>query len=528
MKSLILLAFLALNLLLLPLVIGIPSSGARPGLVPSPGSWSSPNAASQEPWLYLPLVFHHNSRLQASFTAAPATGIAPLAVTFTNTSTGAYTTSLWRFGDQVTSTLENPTHIYTQCPAGATPGTYTVTLTISGTDGSDTLTRPSYVSVCEARGLWVTRFEWTSSLNPGTPATIDEIVNQAAAANFDLLLFQVRGTADALYTPGLEPWSARLNGDGELGRDPGWDPLAYTIDRAHAAGLQVHAYVNVYPAWSGESAPLSTTTPVHPFWTWSWWPGTDWADWRQWDQSGPMLLNPNYLWASPGAPPVADHVVAVVMDILTRYDVDGLHLDYVRYAGPQYSCDPFSHTRFGGTCFDPGWEDWQRAQVTDLVRRIYQAKPADVLLSAAVWPVYVDRWGWGVKEGRNDYYQDSQGWVAAGVIDALVPMIYPGSYAADLWAQERSAIAFPETWTQDRFETLVGDFQSHAAGRGIIVGLSGGYDDFAELAARIETARAAGTAGYAIFSHSALEERGYWDDLVAPGGPHATPACPGP
>ncbi|MBU1878530.1 MAG: family 10 glycosylhydrolase, partial [Chloroflexi bacterium] len=431
----------------------------------------------------------------ADFTAAPGTGLAPLSVAFTNTSTGVYTASLWLLGDGVTSTLPSPTHVYTA------PGAYTVTLTVTGPGGSDTFTRPHCVTVTEVRALWVSRFEWTSPASPATPATIDTIVTKAAAARFNVILFQVRGTADALYDSELEPWSARLNSAGTLGVDPSWDPLAYMVERAHAAGLEVHAYINIYPAWAGESAPPSTTSPTHPFWTWSWWPGTGWGDWRQWDQNGPMLLNTDYLWASPGAPIVTDHIVSVALDIATRYPVDGLHLDYVRYAGAQYSCDPFTQDRCAADCYTPAWADWQRAQVTDLVQRIYQDRPSGVDLSAAVWPVYVDRWGWGTSEGRNDYYQDSQGWTAAGIIDALYPMLY--------------------YWDQTRFQTLVRDFQAHAAGRSIMPGIGAGTGDFNEIAARIRIARAARTAGHAIFSYGLLDQKGYWDDLVAPGGPYA-------
>ena len=445
--------------------------------------------------LYLPLVLRAHAPVRADFTAQPTAGIAPLTVAFTNTSAGAYTASLWAFGDGITSTVQHPTHVY------PTPGAYTVTLTASGPGDTDTLIRTNQVTVSEARALWVSRFDWTSPSDPATPAAIDTIVDKAATARFNVLLFQVRGTADALYTPGLEPWSGHLNSAGELGYDPGWDPLATMIDRAHTAGLQVHAYVNVYPTWAEETPPISATVPVHPFWTWSWWPNTGWSDWRHWDQDGPMLLNPNYLWASPGAPPVSDHVVAVAIDIATRYDVDGIHLDYVRYAGSQYSCDPFSQDRFGDTCFSPGWEDWQRAQVTDLVQRIHQALPPGVMLSAAVWPVYVDRWGWGVAGGREDYYQDSQAWTEAGIVEALYPMLY--------------------YWGTDRFETLVGDFQAHAAGQSILPGIGAGYADFGDIVTRIQIARAHKTTGYAIFSYGLVDQKDYWDDFVAPGGPHA-------
>ncbi|MEW5960121.1 MAG: CotH kinase family protein, partial [Chloroflexota bacterium] len=105
--------------------------------------------------------------------------------------------------------------------------------------------------VTERRAIWVTRYDWTGPPKIPTPQQIDEMVDKIAGAGFNTIFFQVRGTGDAYYTPGLEPWSARLTGSvGEtLGQDPGWDPLARMLDQAHAAGLEVHAYVNVYTAW---------------------------------------------------------------------------------------------------------------------------------------------------------------------------------------------------------------------------------------------------------------------------------------
>ncbi len=100
----------------------------------------------------------------------------------------------------------------------------------------------------ELRGLWVNRYDWTSWGRAADPAKIDEIVENAAYAGFNAIFFQVRGTADAYYASELEPWAWRVSG-GDLGKapEPFWDPLTYFVDKAHAAGLQVHAHLNVYP-----------------------------------------------------------------------------------------------------------------------------------------------------------------------------------------------------------------------------------------------------------------------------------------
>jgi uncharacterized lipoprotein YddW (UPF0748 family) len=364
----------------------------------------------------------------------------------------------------------------------------------------------------EVRAIWVTRYDWTSAYASEGPADIDAIVANVAMAGFNTIFFQVRAHGDAYYTPGLEPWSARLNDDGLLGQDPGWDPLGHLIDQAHARGLQVHAYVNVYPAWLGNAPPPEDTTPEQVYWAWS----RAYPDdtWRQWHRSGdPMPLGSGYLWASPGVDGVRDHVVAVVRDIASRYEVDGIHLDLVRYAGRLYSYDPLSNASAGGVETEERAQ-WQRDRVTDLVGRIYavigQVRPS-ASLSAAVWFCYSgDGCGYGLSSGYADYYQDSLGWLSKGVIDAIAPMLYqwPGFDDLEIWRD------------------VMQQFQSASAGRHVYPGISGDFDDFDAIAARIQAARDAGTAGHAIFSYSAINSHGYWDDFVS--GPYARPATPAP
>ena len=80
-----------------------------------------------------------------------------------------------------------------------------------------------------------------------------DTAERAANANFNAIFFQVRGNADAYYASQLEPWASRPSGT--LGQDPGWDPLAVAIAEGHARGLEVHAWINVFPSWLGETAP---------------------------------------------------------------------------------------------------------------------------------------------------------------------------------------------------------------------------------------------------------------------------------
>lgn len=376
----------------------------------------------------------------------------------------------------------------------------------------------------EFRGLWVTRFDWTRGTSPAEPAKIDEIVNNAANAGFNAILFQVRGSADAYYAPGLEPWAQRVSG-GALGQPPNpfWDPLAYFVERAHARGLQLHAYINVYPVWDNCTNTPPMVAPAPFYYLLQNAHGTtggklNGVQWTTLDQ----VSCGDYLYASPASPVVRSHVKSVAADLVNRYDIDGIHLDRVRYAGRTTSCDPVSEAMYGAPCFTSNggipYEEWQRQQVNTLVREIYNdvVVPArrGVWLSAAVWPTYQDKWGWGYSQGYRDYYQDSHAWAQNGYIDALAPMLY--SY------RPPAENPFP----LDRWRILAADFQANRGDRHIIAGIGGigpGLLTFNDIVQRIEAARELGTAGHALYSYSALQTNGYFDDFAA--GPYAIPAA---
>ncbi|MDA2917362.1 family 10 glycosylhydrolase, partial [Nitrospinae bacterium AH_259_B05_G02_I21] len=162
----------------------------------------------------------------------------------------------------------------------------------------------------ETRALWVTRWDYKS------PEDIREIMERVRRAHFNVVLFQVRGNADAFYRSRYEPWGEEIGG-----RDPGFDPLSVAIREAHRRGLELHAYINVVTGWRGPVPPRSLRHL--------------WRAHRAWftrDASGiPQPLNGGYVQLAPGLRAVRDHTVTVVADIARRYPVDGIHLDYVRY-----------------------------------------------------------------------------------------------------------------------------------------------------------------------------------------------------
>ena len=369
----------------------------------------------------------------------------------------------------------------------------------------------------EVRGLWVTRFDWTNSAS-ADPEKIDEIVDKSAAAGFNVLFFQVRGTADAYYTPGLEPWASRLSGT--LGKDPGWDPLARLVQRAHQRGLQVHAYLNVYPVWTGCEVPPDDTEPRHLYHLLLEKHGTTNGkpNGLMWDSNGDVPCS-GYQRVSPASTVFDTHIMAVTRDLVQRYDIDGLHLDHIRYGGENSSCDPVSEERFGSSCFSTeGYKDWQRRQVNGTVQKLYEQillLKSSLWLTAAVWPVYRDVWGWGVNSGYDSYYQDAKAWMAEGTIDGVSPMIYSGNPNCDQ----------PYFWTLERWQTVVEDYLNGSHDRLVIPGIGTSFctnNDFAEIEARINKARSLGTAGHAIFSYKSVLEKGYFEDLA--NGPYKVTA----
>ncbi|MCI0396448.1 MAG: family 10 glycosylhydrolase [Chloroflexi bacterium] len=388
--------------------------------------------------------------------------------------------------------------------------------------------RPEDPAMVEFRGLWVTRFDWTTAGQPASPAKIDEIVQNAAGAGFNAIFFQVRGAADAYYQPGPEPWAARINGALGQPPDPLWDPLAYFVQRAHEHGLQLHAYLNVYPVWDDCNNPPPNVTPPHFYYALQQAHGTTGGQLNglQWDTNGDIHCSV-YQQATPASIFADNHYLDVAQYLVDNYDIDGLHLDNIRYGGPNTSCDPVSAAASGVPCFSSppvgyiSYEDWQRDQINGTVFKFYDqviSQHPELWLSAAVWPIYIERpeWGWGgvATEGYSDYYQDSKGWLAGSYIDTITPMIYPAQYNCP----------YNGFWTLERWQILVADFQADHAGRFVIPGIGSGYCTFDEIANRINAARAIGTAGHAIFSYGALATNQYFDDLAT--GPYAVPAVP--
>lgn len=322
------------------------------------------------------------------------------------------------------------------------------------------------------RGLWITRWDYR------TAQDVERCLDAAADLGVTDVFFQVRGQADAFYRSQLEPWGHQLGGD------PGYDPLALAVVRAHHRGLRLHAWVNVYPLWKGLEPP---TDPGHCY--------LRHPEWRLHDETGaPQPPSEFYVVADPTNPEVQDHIAAVMRDICGRYEIDGLHLDYVRFVGealdPEHLWpgDPASIERWrqaGGTS-DPFTPDgrrvhqaWVRAEISALVQRI--GHECKALRPGLEYTAAVLR---NPDVARDTYLQDAAAWIRQGALDLALPMIYTddlGAFRTDLDAWLAAAPA-------DRIVPGIGVYKQAPA----------------DLAPQLSACR--GTAGWSLFAYSSLLE----------------------
>lgn len=346
----------------------------------------------------------------------------------------------------------------------------------------------------EYRGFWVDTFN--TSLN--NHADVAAVVNQAKAAKANVLFAQVRRRGDAWYLNSLEPKPDFLP------IEAGFDPLQDLIQTAHANALEVHAFVIMGAVWNKNPtfAPTATlgppTSPNHVF---NLHGGFDAAAGRiepgptNWltrsllpDGSAGITFQGHRFgsdfWIDFGHPEAADYSVEVLMQLVRGYDIDGLHLDRIRYpdfsapgqtpaTGANIGYNAASVWRFQeyygipheSTPPEPGdalWAQWRRDQVTNVVRRIYlnaMAIRPKLVVSAALI-VYGGGPGseaaWTAAEAYWRVYQDWRAWLEEGIIDIAIPMNY-----------KRENIAQQAGWYDDWNEWT----RNHLYGRGALAGL---------------------------------------------------------
>ncbi len=284
----------------------------------------------------------------------------------------------------------------------------------------------------ELRGAWVATVENIDfPSRPGLAAAelraeLDAIVARSVELGLNALVFQVRPCADAFYRSPLEPWSEYLTGTQGKAPPGGFDPLAHAIARCHEHGIALHAWFN--PFRSRHEASRAEPHASHV------------------SRKAPQLVVAygGYGWMDPGEPLAAKWSLAVIQDVVQRYDVDGVHLDDYFYPYPIGKLpfpDDDSYRRYrdgGGTL---GKSAWRRANIDGYVQQLHTiVHDAKAHVAVGISPFGIARPGVpaGIQAGIDQYEQlaaDVVTWLREGWVDYLSPQLY--------WPIDQKPQSFP-------------------------------------------------------------------------------------
>lgn len=279
----------------------------------------------------------------------------------------------------------------------------------------------------EFRGVWVAtvgNIDWPSSPTLTTSeqkAEIIRVLDLAKQLNLNAIIFQVRPQCDAFYDSAIEPWSEFLTGQMGKAPRPYYDPLEFAVAEAHARGVQLHAWFNPFRAL--DPSAKNSPSPNHI------------------SRRRPDLVKTygSYLWLDPGKKEVQDYSLSVIMDVVKRYDIDGVHLDDYFYPYPkkdasgkvmQFPDESSWHKYVVASGGKLSRDDWRRQNVNEFVRRVSRSiKEVKPLVQFGISPfgIWQPNYPPGIFTGLNAYeklYADSRKWLREGWIDYLSPQLY--------------------------------------------------------------------------------------------------------
>ncbi|WP_296185998.1 family 10 glycosylhydrolase [uncultured Bacteroides sp.] len=269
----------------------------------------------------------------------------------------------------------------------------------------------------EFRGAWI---QAVNGQFRGIPTeklkqTLIDQLNSLQGAGINAIIFQVRPEADALYASQLEPWSRFLTGVQGQAPSPYWDPMQFMIDECHKRGMEFHAWINPYRVKTSLKSELAANHlyNIHPEW---------------------FVTYNNQLYFDPALPESRRHICMVVADIVSRYDVDAIHMDDYFYPYPAKGVDfpdDASFARYGGGFTNRA--DWRRSNVNILIQKIHETirglKPW-VKFGISPFGIYRNEKNdpLGSKtnglQNYDDLYADVLLWARNGWVDYNIPQIY--------------------------------------------------------------------------------------------------------
>jgi uncharacterized lipoprotein YddW (UPF0748 family) len=274
----------------------------------------------------------------------------------------------------------------------------------------------------EFRGIWIATVEnidWPSYKNLSSDQQKQEfitIIDRLKKDKFNAVFIQIRPSSDALYESSIEPWSEWLTGQQGRSPSPYYDPLKFMIDECHKRGIEIHAWFN--PFRSVMNVKASSISPqhvsrMHPLWN---------------------ITYGNYKWLNPGLPEVRAYVLKVVMDVVRRYPIDGVHFDDYFY--PYQIKNQKFHDEQTFVQYSRGirnLNNWRRdninlfvKSVSDSIRNIkpglkFGISPSGIWKNKSSDPLGSSSSG---SESFDNTYSDSRKWLKEGWIDYLVPQVY--------------------------------------------------------------------------------------------------------
>ncbi len=348
----------------------------------------------------------------------------------------------------------------------------------------------------EERSLWVMPWSLTSA------SKIDSIIRNAVESGHTELLLEVRYRSDALYTTNRrssrfhnpEPRSYVLPNDG-------FDPLAYALAEAHKQNLKVQAWVVVLNATTTSKDRIAENYIYKNH-----------NSWISHDNSGKKMLNADQYgyYIDPGIPEVQDYLIEVLSDLVDGYpELDGLHLDYIRYPNASMGFHPTSRARFEEykqTMGELSWNEWRQLNVTTLVANLYtrikEINPR-IMLSAAVIANY--------NEAVNLYAQAWEEWLREGIIDRIYPMLY--NIDNDVFERNLQRIAL-----MPRHQDIIMGLRAwNANGNSLASSNRGKRNTYtiSDVKHKIDLVRKIGFGGISLFSYESLMLDNALFDLAA-------------
>jgi uncharacterized lipoprotein YddW (UPF0748 family) len=288
----------------------------------------------------------------------------------------------------------------------------------------------------EFRGAWiasVANIDWPSVPGLSTREQQDELVallDRAAALRLNAVILQVRPAADALYASQYEPWSEYLTGRMGKPPDPYYDPLEFAVSEAHKRGLELHAWFNPYRArHPSAKSPISASHI---------------------SRTNPELVKKygGHLWMDPGEPAVRRRTTQVMLDVVKRYDIDGVHVDDYFYPYKEKDRrgrnidfpDAVSYRRYRNSGGRLGRDDWRRENVDSLIHQVYVGiKAIKPWVKFGISPFGTWRPGYppemgGKFDSYSELYGDSRKWVMNGWADYFTPQLY--------WPTDHPALSY--------------------------------------------------------------------------------------